>query len=109
ASPHLAILAASTTGAVGRGTAGGGSAVETSCPVDVPHMDSTVAAGASLGRDVPGSVERAPLRRGPVGNEVRIALRDDTSVWHGGRGGPAALRPGRSVIIWLGEEGQSAG
>ena len=30
-------------------------------------------------------------------------------MWHGGRGGPAALRPGRSVIIRPGEEGLSAG
>lgn len=93
ASPHLLILAASTMGAVGRGTAGGDSAVETSGPA---------VAGTSMGRHI-------SLGQGPAGDEVRIALRDDTSVWHGGRGGPAALRPGRSVIIRQGEEGLSAG
>src|SRR5690606_28184436 len=93
ASPHLLILAASTTGVVGRGTAGGDSAVQTS---------GLAVAGTSMGRHI-------SLGQGPAGDEVRIALRDDTSVWHGGRGGPAALRPRRSVILRQGEGGLRGG
>ncbi|NVI85930.1 hypothetical protein [Actinomadura sp. BRA 177] len=33
------------------------------------------------------------------GTEVRLAMSGDTGVWHGGRGGLAALRPGRPVIV----------
>ncbi|MEO3830038.1 hypothetical protein [Actinomadura sp. B10D3] len=33
------------------------------------------------------------------GAEVRLAMREDTAVWYGGRGGPAALRPGRPVVV----------
>ncbi|GAA4331407.1 hypothetical protein GCM10023178_44410 [Actinomadura luteofluorescens] len=35
---------------------------------------------------------------GARGAETRIAMSEDTAIWHGGRGGPAALRPGRSVV-----------
>ncbi|MEU5881149.1 hypothetical protein [Spirillospora sp. NPDC047279] len=31
--------------------------------------------------------------------EVRLPMTEATTVWHGGRGGPAALRPGRDVIV----------
>ncbi|WP_433465679.1 hypothetical protein [Spirillospora sp. CA-128828] len=33
------------------------------------------------------------------GTEVRLAMSEDTVVWHGGRGGLAALRPGRPVVV----------
>ncbi|TDD63756.1 hypothetical protein E1293_42515, partial [Actinomadura darangshiensis] len=33
------------------------------------------------------------------GSEVRLAMSDRTAVWHGGRGGLAALRPGRPVVV----------
>ncbi|MFA1540370.1 hypothetical protein [Actinomadura monticuli] len=33
------------------------------------------------------------------GAETRIAMSGTTTVWHGGRGGLAALRPGRPVIV----------
>ncbi|MEU5994261.1 hypothetical protein ABZ806_35270 [Spirillospora sp. NPDC047418] len=33
------------------------------------------------------------------GTEVRLVMTGDTRVWHGGRGGLAALRPGRPVIV----------
>lgn len=33
------------------------------------------------------------------GAETRIPMSEDTAIWHGGRGGPAALRPGRSVVV----------
>ena len=33
------------------------------------------------------------------GTEVRLAMSGDTRVWHGGRGGLAALRPGRPVVV----------
>ncbi|NDU71798.1 hypothetical protein GWI34_04035, partial [Actinomadura sp. DSM 109109] len=33
------------------------------------------------------------------GAETRIAMSEDTAIWHGGRGGPAALRPGRPVVV----------
>ncbi|MES9541433.1 hypothetical protein [Actinomadura sp. NPDC000600] len=36
---------------------------------------------------------------GAEGAETRIAMSGDTAIWHGGRGGPAALRPGRSVVV----------
>ncbi|GAA1786177.1 hypothetical protein [Actinomadura chokoriensis] len=39
------------------------------------------------------------------GTEVRLAMSGDTRVWHGGRGGLAALRPGRPVIVRRGERG----
>ncbi|WP_051713403.1 hypothetical protein [Spirillospora albida] len=31
--------------------------------------------------------------------EERLTMTEATTVWHGGRGGPAALRPGREVIV----------
>jgi hypothetical protein len=34
-----------------------------------------------------------------AGAEVRLAMSEDTAVWHGGRGGLAALRPGRPVVV----------
>ncbi|MFI0369371.1 hypothetical protein ACH35V_15925 [Actinomadura sp. 1N219] len=33
------------------------------------------------------------------GTEMRFAMSEATPVWHGGRGGLAALRPGRSVVV----------
>ncbi|MFI0486383.1 hypothetical protein [Actinomadura sp. 9N215] len=33
------------------------------------------------------------------GTETRFAMSEATPVWHGGRGGLAALRPGRNVIV----------
>lgn len=33
------------------------------------------------------------------GAEVRLAMSESTAVWHGGRGGLAALRPGRPVVV----------
>ncbi|KAB2373207.1 hypothetical protein [Actinomadura montaniterrae] len=33
------------------------------------------------------------------GAELRLAMSGDTTVWHGGRGGLAALRPGREAIV----------
>lgn len=33
------------------------------------------------------------------GTEVRLAMSDATRIWHGGRGGLAALRPGRPVVV----------
>ncbi|TMR00817.1 hypothetical protein ETD83_15615, partial [Actinomadura soli] len=33
------------------------------------------------------------------GTETRFAMTETTPVWHGGRGGPAALRPGRTVVV----------
>lgn len=38
---------------------------------------------------------------GTAGGEIRLAMSGTTTVWHGGRGGLAALRPGRSVIVRL--------
>ncbi|MFA1549718.1 hypothetical protein [Actinomadura chokoriensis] len=43
------------------------------------------------------------------GTEVRLAMSETTKVWHGGRGGLAALRPGRSVVVRRGERGLSGG
>ncbi|GGU01706.1 hypothetical protein [Actinomadura livida] len=40
--------------------------------------------------------------------EIRLAMGDGTTVRHGGRGGLAALRPGRSVVVRLGEARLSA-
>ncbi|WP_207943648.1 hypothetical protein, partial [Actinomadura sp. KC345] len=46
---------------------------------------------------------------GPVASGVvRVAMSAETSVWHGGRGGLAALRPGRSVIVRLKDGGPGA-
>lgn len=42
------------------------------------------------------------------GTEVRFAMSGDTGIWHGGRGGLAALRPGRPVIVRLKEGGAGA-
>ncbi|MFG2088891.1 MULTISPECIES: hypothetical protein [unclassified Spirillospora] len=38
-------------------------------------------------------------RPGTGGTETRLAMSAATTVWHGGRGGLAVLRPGRSVIV----------
>ncbi|XRQ09545.1 hypothetical protein ACN3XK_01135 [Actinomadura welshii] len=51
-------------------------------------------------RDTPGGAERR--------TEIRLAMSDGTGVWHGGRGGPAALRPGRSVVVRLKDGGLGA-
>lgn len=63
ASPHLLILAASTTGVVGRGTAGGDSAVQTS---------GLAVAGTSMGRHI-------SLGQGPAGGrgQDRVAGRHE--------------------------------
>jgi hypothetical protein len=37
------------------------------------------------------------LRSG--GRELRMVMSDSTKVWHGGRAGPAALVPGRGVVV----------
>lgn len=36
-----------------------------------------------------------------AGGEARLAMSEATAVWHGGRGGLAALRPGRTAIVRL--------
>ncbi|MFI6522219.1 hypothetical protein ACIBF1_42195 [Spirillospora sp. NPDC050679] len=42
------------------------------------------------------------------GGEARVPMTDATTVWHGGRGGLAALRPGREVVVRTGGDGLSA-
>src|SRR5690606_33033197 len=42
-------------------------------------------------------------------DELRVETTGDTTVWHGGRGGPAALRPGRSVVVRPEEAGHDQG
>ncbi|MFB4304766.1 hypothetical protein [Actinomadura sp. GTD37] len=39
------------------------------------------------------------------GTETTLAMSGATKIWHGGRGGPAALRPGRPVIVRQRESG----
>ncbi|RKS79441.1 hypothetical protein BZB76_0907 [Actinomadura pelletieri DSM 43383] len=36
---------------------------------------------------------------GTSGGEARLAISEATTVWHGGRGGTALLRPGRRVVV----------
>ncbi|WP_243726220.1 hypothetical protein [Actinomadura rubrisoli] len=45
---------------------------------------------------------------GSGGTEVRIAMTEATAVWHGGRAGLAALRPGREVIVRPKDDGPGA-
>lgn len=43
------------------------------------------------------------------GGETRVAMGEGTAVWHGGPVGPAALRPGRPVIVRLRDTGVVGG
>ncbi|QXJ22971.1 hypothetical protein AGRA3207_004057 [Actinomadura graeca] len=45
---------------------------------------------------------------GPGGGEVRLPMTETTTVWYGGRGGLAALRPGRGAIVRPREDGLGA-
>ena len=45
---------------------------------------------------------------GGSGGEVRLPLTSSTSIWYGGRGGVAALRPGREVIVRCAPDGLGA-
>ncbi|WP_067485533.1 hypothetical protein [Actinomadura hibisca] len=45
--------------------------------------------------------------RTPAG-EARLPMTGATTVWHGGRGGLAALRPGREVVVRVGGDGLAA-
>ncbi|TDE39274.1 hypothetical protein E1289_00890 [Actinomadura sp. 6K520] len=69
-----------------------------------PHL--LIVAASTLHRAVPGAGV-SDLGSGEV--EIRLAMSDGTTVWHGGRGGLAALRPGRSVVVRLGEGELGAG
>ncbi|GLZ08743.1 hypothetical protein Acsp03_62090 [Actinomadura sp. NBRC 104412] len=46
--------------------------------------------------------------RGGPGGEITVPLAPSTTVWHGGRGGPAALRPGREAIVRMAPDGPVA-
>src|SRR5437879_5033003 len=63
------------------------------------HLD----ADARPLRGIEGSViEASPhllVLAAPDGSEVRVPISADASIWHGGRAGLSALRPGRDVII----------
>jgi hypothetical protein len=60
-------------------------------------------AGARPLRGVEGSViEASPhllVLATPDGSEVRMPISADASIWHAGRAGVSALRPGRDVIV----------
>ncbi|RFU43526.1 hypothetical protein DZF91_00565 [Actinomadura logoneensis] len=40
--------------------------------------------------------------------EARLPMTATTAVWHGGRGGPAALRPGRQAVVRMDADGLAA-
>ncbi|TDC60908.1 hypothetical protein E1200_29735 [Actinomadura sp. GC306] len=67
-----------------------------------PHL--LILAAATVHRPDSGT---GGLDSGEV--EIRLAMGDGTTVWHGGRGGLAALRPGRSVVIRPADDGLGAG
>ncbi|GGU94184.1 hypothetical protein GCM10010182_07700 [Actinomadura cremea] len=71
--------------------------------------------GAHAGADVEDGARTWVVRAGTIvdatsrtlvldvaGTSVRIGLDEDVRVWHGGRGGVAALRPGRRAIVRAG-------
>ncbi|WP_242614255.1 hypothetical protein [Actinomadura roseirufa] len=69
--------------------------------------------GAVTGTIVDASPHLLVLRTRRAGattreTETRIPMTGTTTVWHGGRGGLAALRPGREVIVRPGEDGLGA-
>ncbi|MFD0683788.1 hypothetical protein [Actinomadura fibrosa] len=87
------------------GTRSDTGAPDGTCPVGGTGGTSRAGAGGGAGRtsDTGGPEAAAPgFAAGagfPVGAEIRLPMSDGTSVWHGGRGGLAALRPGREVIV----------
>lgn len=60
-------------------------------------------AGATPLRAVEGTiVEASPhllVLTAPDGSEVRVPIAADASIWHAGKAGGSALRPGRGVVI----------
>ncbi|MGI5166266.1 hypothetical protein ACQEU3_18095 [Spirillospora sp. CA-253888] len=42
------------------------------------------------------------------GGEARLPMTEATTIWHGGHGGLAALRPGREVVVRAGGDGLAA-
>lgn len=86
------------------------------------HREAVLGASASHGGGLPERA-RPPLDAvtgivldasphllvlGTAGGETRIAMSEATTVWHGGRGGLAALRPGRHVIVRPKDDGLGA-
>ena len=101
ASPHLLVVATNPPAQARRASGRNAS-------------DARRLARAAADREVRGAAEETGVAgdgRAPgsaASGVVRVAMSAETFVWHGGRGGLAALRPGRSVIVRLKDGGLCA-
>jgi len=85
-----------------------GTSARPGAPAEDPEERRRVLAGTILDADPYLLVLDGRGGGGGSGGEIKVPLAPSTTVWHGGRGGPAALRPGREAIVRMAPDGPVA-